>query len=191
MSLAAAAPRAPSPACLTRHGCAAAANSRDSTHTKPALQALACNISTGAVGEENGAIELWPGSHLEQRSADLAESQLEGNDVPMLTGRLSNQQLHAGDIHPAIAEERRLSRPPLRCCTPKGSLLLRDMRLWHRGAVSAAPSPRPFSCDPLRAVGSPTHPSSRGSCWPSSSASAPHPPRGSTTAAISTSAPTT
>ena len=98
-----------------------------------------CNISTGAVGEENGAIELWPRSHLEQRSADLAESQLEGNDVPMLTGRLSDQQLHAGDIHPAIAEERRLSRPPLRCCTPKGSLLLRDMKLWHRGTVSAAP----------------------------------------------------
>ena len=112
-------------------------------HTKPPLQALVCNISTGAVGEENGAIELWPRSHLEQRSADLAESQLEGNDVPMLTGRLTDQQLHAGDIHPAIAEERRLSRPPLRCCTPKGSLLLRDMKLWHRGTVSAAPSPRP------------------------------------------------
>ena len=108
-----------------------------------------CNISTGAVGEENGAIELWPRSHLEQRSADLAESQLEGNDVPMLTGRLSDQQLHAGDIHPAIAEERRLSRPPLRCCTPKGSLLLRDMKLWHRGTVSAAPSPRRSPADPL------------------------------------------
>jgi len=68
---------------------------------------LVVNIAFLDVTEENGSIELWPGSHLETRT----------------TGRIDE----------AIAEERRKTTPPIRGNTKKGSVLIRDMRLWHRG----------------------------------------------------------
>lgn len=65
------------------------------------------NFALRDVTEADGAIELWPGSHLETRT----------------TGR----------IDPEIAAERRETNPPIRGTTQKGDVLIRDMRVWHRG----------------------------------------------------------
>ena len=63
------------------------------------------NIPMIDVTEERGAIELWPGTHLV-------------GDVPL----------------DEVAEEaQRKVRPPVRGITEKGDILMRDMRLWHRG----------------------------------------------------------
>lgn len=65
------------------------------------------NISPLDTTEENGAVELWPGTHL------------------------------IGDVGRGVSPEdeakRRAEVPPVRGTAPKGSALIRDMRLWHRG----------------------------------------------------------
>ena len=65
------------------------------------------NICLMDTTEENGAVELWPGTHL------------------------------IGDVGRGVPEEaqekRREISPPVRGAAPKGSALIRDMRLWHRG----------------------------------------------------------
>ncbi|SVD95058.1 uncharacterized protein METZ01_LOCUS447912, partial [marine metagenome] len=66
------------------------------------------NIPMIDVTEERGAIELWPGTHL--------------------AGDVSHR------LDEAIEEARRKVRPPVRGTTKKGDVLIRDMRLWHRGA---------------------------------------------------------
>ena len=65
------------------------------------------NVALVDVTEENGATELWPGTHL----------------IPLNPGRISAE----------MEAERREVVPPVRAIARKGSLLLRDMRLWHRG----------------------------------------------------------
>ena len=85
----------------------------------PAAQ-LAVNIALNDVTEENGSIELWPGSHLDTH-------QVWGSDVKVDEG---------------MVEDRRLVAPPVRGNTKKGSVLIRDMRLWHRGTPNVSDAPR-------------------------------------------------
>lgn len=86
---------------------------RDGDHLWPGLplahppHRLVINIALVDVGEENGSTELWPGSH-----------------VDTVAGKT---------ISPEQEEARRAQVPPLRANTRKGDLLLRDIRLWHRG----------------------------------------------------------
>lgn len=68
---------------------------------------LAVNISLVEVTEENGAIELWPGTHNFLKGSKAVEHK--------------------------VSEERRRTHPPVRGCTRKGSVLIRDKRIWHRG----------------------------------------------------------
>ncbi|MCY4401873.1 MAG: phytanoyl-CoA dioxygenase family protein [Candidatus Poribacteria bacterium] len=73
------------------------------------------NISPQDTTEENGSVELWPGSHLD------------------VSGR------HIDDDHEA---DRREIAPPIRGNAKKGSALIRDMRLWHRGVPNLSDKPR-------------------------------------------------
>ena len=69
---------------------------------------LIVNVSPVDVTEENGSTELWPGTHL----------------------------LSLGGERRVDAEteaQRRAEVPPVRANTAKGSLVIRDARLWHRG----------------------------------------------------------
>ena len=74
------------------------------------------NISPMHVTEENGSIELWPGSHLDTTV---------------------NRR-----IDEATEVARREINPPIRGNTKKGSVLIRDVRLWHRGVPNESDSPR-------------------------------------------------
>jgi len=59
------------------------------------------------VNEELGSTELWPGSHLDTSITNRVDAETEAR--------------------------RRETAPPVRANTKKGSLLIRDHRLWHRG----------------------------------------------------------
>jgi ectoine hydroxylase-related dioxygenase (phytanoyl-CoA dioxygenase family) len=96
---------------------------RDSGHLWPAQKvahptaSVVVNISPMDVTEENGAVELWPGTHLELTPA---------------TGRVDEE---------TEAVRRRVT-PPIRGCAKKGSALIRDIRLWHRGVPNPSDQPR-------------------------------------------------
>lgn len=69
------------------------------------------NINLVDVSPENGSTELWLGSHLE-KNWDCPEASV-----------IPEKQL----------EERRKINPPIQPTLPKGSLIIRDFRLWHAG----------------------------------------------------------
>ena len=73
------------------------------------------NISPQDTTEENGSVEIWPGSHLEVGEHHIDEKQ---------------------------EEARRKICPPIRGNAKKGSILIRDMRLWHRGVPNPSDKPR-------------------------------------------------
>lgn len=78
---------------------------------------IACNLPLIDTNEHN-AIELWPGTHLDART-----HRRDGIDR---------------DIPHAWLDERRAVRPPLQVPQKKGSVLLRDARLWHTGVTNTS-----------------------------------------------------
>lgn len=72
---------------------------------------LVVNIALEDTTLENGAIELWPGTHLDV-------GQVVGQDIR---------------VPEEAVERRREVVPAARGTTRKGSVLIRDKRMWHRG----------------------------------------------------------
>lgn len=68
---------------------------------------LVINVSPVDTTVENGATEIWPGTHR----------------IPNIFNPISAAQEAA----------RREIVPPVQAVTPKGGLVIRDMRMWHRG----------------------------------------------------------
>jgi ectoine hydroxylase-related dioxygenase (phytanoyl-CoA dioxygenase family) len=95
---------------------------RDGGHLWPGLEvahpaaSVVVNISPMDVSEENGSVELWPGSHL----------------VTQVDRRIDE----------AVEAARRKIAPPVRGNARKGSMLIRDIRLWHRGVPNCSDRPR-------------------------------------------------
>ena len=77
---------------------------------------LIINISPIDVTKENGATELWPGTHLETIVDSRVDAETEA--------------------------KRREIAPPVRAITQKGSLLIRDYRVWHRGVPNQSDTVR-------------------------------------------------
>ena len=76
---------------------------------------LALNVPLCDFSEANGSTEIWPGTHLIV-DADPADG-----------GRLT---------------ERALALPSVRTNLPAGSLVLRDLRMWHRGMPNTTDAAR-------------------------------------------------
>jgi Phytanoyl-CoA dioxygenase (PhyH) len=72
---------------------------------------IVVNASLVDVDESNGATQIWPGTH--RLREPVAES--------------------AVHVSPAEEEARRAAVPPARAVSRKGDVVLRDIRLWHRG----------------------------------------------------------
>ena len=95
---------------------------RDSDHLWPGLPVahppprLVVNISPHDVSEENGSVELWPGTHLDTSVGSVPDADEEA--------------------------ARRAVVPPVRGNARKGSALIRDMRVWHRGVPNQSDRPR-------------------------------------------------
>ena len=79
---------------------------------------MVVNIPPGPADASNGAIELWPGSH-----------------------RVGVYENHNG-VPSRMEEERRAVRRPVNPVTQPGDVLLRDVRVWHRGVPNPSDRPR-------------------------------------------------
>lgn len=67
---------------------------------------------------ENGSTEIWLGTH-----RDTGLHVQEGIHGERASGRIKEEEL----------EKQRAIRPPCQPVVPKGSIVLRDLRLWHAG----------------------------------------------------------
>ncbi|KAJ6000472.1 phytanoyl- dioxygenase family protein [Penicillium waksmanii] len=82
------------------------------------------NINLVDTTPENGATEVWLGSHLD-------------TDKDIL--HISEDSMK---VKPELQEQRRKISPPIQPSLPKGSLIVRDFRLWHAGRPNLTDEPR-------------------------------------------------
>ena len=83
---------------------------------------LVVNVLTVDVSPENGATEIWPGTHRE-------------------LGVGIDDEI---EIAPDLLEARRAVVPPIQPTFRRGSMLIRDIRLWHAGMPNRTGEPRPM-----------------------------------------------
>jgi ectoine hydroxylase-related dioxygenase (phytanoyl-CoA dioxygenase family) len=76
---------------------------------------------------ENGSTEVWLGTH-----ADTSLNDQEGAHGERASGRIKGPLL----------EERRRVRAPCQPVVKKGSVVVRDLRLWHGGCPNLSEVPR-------------------------------------------------
>jgi len=89
--------------------------------------AYVINVNLVDVTPENGGTEIWVGSH--HVSVQEAHNPAEECEE-LLT------------IRPELLEERRKHSPPIRASTKRGSIIIRDLRLWHAGMPNLTDEPR-------------------------------------------------
>lgn len=82
------------------------------------------NIGLVDTTPANGATEVWLGSHVH-------------TDRHVLDPARNNDQ-----VRDSLLDERRRISPPLQPCLPRGSLVIRDFRLWHAGRPNQTDEPR-------------------------------------------------
>ena len=92
------------------------------------------------VGPFNGSTEIWLGSHRDTSFRDHR------NCLPDLSG-ISNTEYDKKiesefGIRDELIEARRQWAPPIQPSIKKGSVVLRDLRLWHAGLANPTPDPR-------------------------------------------------
>lgn len=80
--------------------------------------ALVVNVPLITISPENGSTEVWLGTHTGTGPHDQ-----EGEHGDRASGRIKLDLL----------ESRRKISPPIQPVIPKGSIIVRDLRLWHGG----------------------------------------------------------
>ncbi len=88
----------------------------------PPTTTLSCSVALTALTEDNGATEIYPGTHLETAVTQWPMGE-----------RLSN--------HPELVER---WGPPSRMVVPTGGICFRDPRMWHRGVPNPSDNTRPM-----------------------------------------------
>lgn len=71
---------------------------------------MCVNIALVEMSPANGATEFWPGTHL-----------------------ISPEVTNPGIIVPTLLERQRQVNPPIQLSAPAGSIIIRDLKLWHAG----------------------------------------------------------
>ena len=84
---------------------------------------IVINVPVVDMGPDNGATQLWPGTH---------------HDTTYWHG---DGSARVADAH---LERWRATHPPLQPTVKRGSVLLRDIRLWHAGMPNRTGTPRPM-----------------------------------------------
>jgi hypothetical protein len=101
----------------------------DTHHLWPDLEVahpahmLVVNVPIVDMDARNGSTEIWPGTHLDTTMG----AQMETIQVPE-----------------AAVEQRRAISPSLQPTVRRGSVVIRDMRLWHAGMPNHTDQPRPM-----------------------------------------------
>lgn len=86
--------------------------------------AFCVNVNLVETSAENGATEVWLGSH-----ADTDQSVID-------------RESEHGGVRQDLLDERRKISPGIQPGLPKGSLVIRDLRLWHAGMPNRTDDPR-------------------------------------------------
>jgi ectoine hydroxylase-related dioxygenase (phytanoyl-CoA dioxygenase family) len=89
--------------------------------------ALVINVPLVTMTPENGSTEIWLGTHTDTTIADQ-----EGEHGDRASGRIKKHLLDA----------RREIRSPSQPAVKKGSIIIRDLRLWHGGKPNLSTDPR-------------------------------------------------
>ncbi|KAJ8115163.1 hypothetical protein OPT61_g3125 [Boeremia exigua] len=89
--------------------------------------ALVVNVPLVTMKPENGSTEIWLGTHANTTIADQ-----EGAHGDRASGRIKTDLLEA----------RRAVRAPCQPVVKKGSIIVRDLRLWHGGKPNYSAEPR-------------------------------------------------
>jgi ectoine hydroxylase-related dioxygenase (phytanoyl-CoA dioxygenase family) len=95
---------------------------------------IVVNIPIVDMSATNGATQLWPTTHLDTTY---------GGDIECI-------------VKPHDLERYRISHPPIQPTVKAGTVILRDMRLWHAGMPNHTPNPRPMIAMMLWKAGSQT-----------------------------------
>ena len=96
------------------------------------------NINLVSTSPQNGATEFWLGTHNDSR-CNLLTVNGTGDDGPDVNVASHKRQERAQNLGvttglvDSLVEERRKIRPPIQPSLPKGSVIIRDIRLWHAG----------------------------------------------------------
>jgi hypothetical protein len=85
--------------------------------------ALVVNVLPVDVSAENGSTEIWPGTHKDTSVF------VQKGDIKVSAEKL---------------EEQRRIAPPFQYSAKAGSVVVRDMRLWHAGMPNHTATPRPM-----------------------------------------------
>ncbi|KAF2473710.1 phytanoyl-CoA dioxygenase family protein [Lindgomyces ingoldianus] len=100
----------------------------DADFDHPSLPfALVINIPLITMTPENGSTEIWLGTHASTSIADQ-----EGARGDRASGRIKK----------GLLEERKKVRGPCQPVVKKGSVVVRDLRLWHGGMPNLTEEPR-------------------------------------------------
>lgn len=91
--------------------------------TVPPGHAFVVNIPLVDVGPKNGSTEMWLGTHLDPTIA------IQSGDIVLPEDKI---------------QARRLVRPPIQPVVKAGSVIIRDIRLWHAGMPNHTQNPRPM-----------------------------------------------
>ena len=92
------------------------------THVPPA-HSLVVNVPLVDMSAENGSTEIWPGTHLDP-------------SITMSSGTI--------EVSEAAKAAQAAIRPPLQPTVKAGSVVIRDIRMWHAGMPNRTPNPRPM-----------------------------------------------
>lgn len=108
--------------------------------------AIVANYYLVDVSPANGSTELWLGSHRDTSFRDHRNCHPGGRaDTPpeetTKDGEVIKGELEFG-IRDERLEARRKFAPPMQPTIKKGSVVLRDLRLWHAGLANPATDPR-------------------------------------------------
>lgn len=85
--------------------------------------AIVVNVPTVDMTPENGSTEIWPGTHLD-------------TTVAVQDGEIT--------LPEDVLEKRRQVSLPLQPTVKAGSIVLRDLRMWHAGMPNRTDKPRPM-----------------------------------------------
>lgn len=85
--------------------------------------ALVVNVLPVDVSPENGSTEIWPGTHTDTSVA------IQDGDIKIEAEHL---------------EAQRRKSPPIQYTAPAGSVVIRDMRMWHAGMPNHTDRARPM-----------------------------------------------
>ncbi|KAK7453799.1 phytanoyl-CoA dioxygenase [Colletotrichum acutatum] len=118
--------------------------------------ALVINVPLVKMTPSNGSTELWLGTHapylLHPPPSSTDSSSTTTTSSPSYTGTIipsglaAQQGAHgtraSGRITPPLLDLRRAVRPPSQPTVEKGSIVIRDLRLWHAGMPNTTPDVR-------------------------------------------------